>query len=56
MRSVVLNMVPLAYPLFLEPFIKWHSPKNREKKEASREMQFGKNEDDRKGVREWHYI
>ena len=49
-RSVVLNIEPLAYPLFLDPFIKWHSPKNGEKEEAIRGMQLGKKEDDRKGV------
>ena len=49
-RSVLLNIELLAYPLFHDPFIKWHSPKNGEKEEAIRGMQLGKMEDYKKGV------
>ena len=49
-RSVVLSIEPVAYPLFLDPFINWHSSKNGKKEEAIRGMQLGKKEDDRKGV------
>ena len=47
---MVLNIEPLAYPLFLDSFLKWYSPKNVKKEKAIRGMQLGKKEDYKKGV------